>query len=292
MFTVILGLSSAFIFGSADFLGGFAAKRISPILTTAIGAISGLVVLLIVFPFVASVWSTEAVILGLLSGVNGAIAIGLLYACLAIGPMSILSPLTAVVSAIVPVTVGLISGESLGFFGFVAISLALVAVVLVGFVPEKGAVRPSLRALLMAIGAGAAIGLFLVILDATPDDSGIIPILGNRVANGLVMSSLFIVLTLIARRKSAGAPIAARAAIWRRGIYFAMAAGALDVIANMGILVGVRIGDLSVIAVLTALYPAGTVILAAIVLRERIAPVQYVGLVLGILAGVLLVLSG
>jgi drug/metabolite transporter (DMT)-like permease len=69
-------------------------------------------------------------------------------------------------------------------------------------------------------------------------------------------------------------------------------AGTLDVIANIAIITGVRIGDLSVIAVLTALYPAGTVLLAAIVLRERIAPVQYVGIALGIAASVLLVVGG
>jgi len=292
MFTVFLGLSSALFFGSADFLGGVAAKRISPILATAVGALSGLVVLLVIFPFVTSVWSSEAVLLGILSGVNGAIAIALLYASLAIGPMSILSPLTAVMSAIVPVAVGLIRGESLGPFGVLAIGFALVAVVLVGFVPEKGAVRPSLRALLMAAGAGTAIGLFLVILDATPEDSGIIPILSNRVTNGLLMFAVFVVVALIIRRRRAGGSAPVRALNWRHGIYFAAAAGTLDVIANMGILWGVRIGDLSVIALLTALYPAGTVLLAAIVLRERIAPVQYVGLVLAIAAGALLVLAG
>ncbi|MGZ0213089.1 MAG: EamA family transporter [Actinomycetales bacterium] len=292
MFTVFLGLSSALTFGAADFFGGIAAKRISPILATAVGALAGLVVLLFIFPFVTNVWSTEAVLYGILAGVNSAVAIGLLYACLAIGPMSILSPVTAVMSALVPVTVGLLRGESLGTFGFVAIPVALIAVVLVGFVPEKDAVRPSLKALLMAVGAGSAIGLFFVILDAAPDDSGIIPVVGNRVVNALLMFTLFFVMAALAKRKRAGASAPARHPAWRRGIYFAMVGGTLDVIANMAIITGVRTGDLSVIAVLTALYPAGTVLLAAIVLRERIAPVQYVGIALGIAASILLVLGG
>ncbi|MGV8876443.1 MAG: EamA family transporter [Rhodoglobus sp.] len=291
MFTVVLGLGSALFFGSADFLGGIAAKRISPVLATAIGGLSGLVVMLIVLPFIPSVWSTEAALFGLVLGVNGSIAIGLLYACLAIGPMSILSPLTAVMSAIVPVSVGLIGGERLGTFGFIAIALALIAVVLVGFVPERGAVRPSPRALLMALGAGTAIGFFLVLLDAAPSDSGIIPILGNRLTNAVIMSSVFLILALNARRKRGAANPPLRSLGWRRGIYFATIAGAIDVTAAMGILVGVRSGDLSVVAVLTALYPAGTVLLAAIVLRERIAPVQYAGLLLAIFASVLLVLA-
>ena len=292
MFTVFLGLSSALTFGAADFFGGIAAKRISPILTTAVGSTAGLAVLFLVFPFVTNVWSTEAVLYGALAGVNSTVAIGLLYACLAIGPMSILSPVTAVMSALVPVTVGVLRGESFGPFGVVAIGMALVAVVLVGFVPEKGAVRPSLKALLMALGAGSAIGLFFVILDAAPDDSGIIPVLGNRVVNALLMFALFFALAALAQRKRAGAPAPARSSLWRRGIYFAIVAGTLDVIANIAIITGVRIGDLSVIAVLTALYPSVTVLLAAIVLSERIAPVQYVGIALGIAASVLLVVGG
>ncbi|MBH0130120.1 DMT family transporter [Salinibacterium sp. NK8237] len=291
MFTVFLGLSSALTFGAADFFGGIAAKRISPILATAVGAVSGLALLLLIFPFIPTVWSTEAVLYGLVAGVNSAIAIGLLYACLAIGPMSILSPVTAVMSAIVPVTVGLLRGESLGSFGLIAIPVALIAVVLVGFVPEKGAVRPSAKALLMAVGAGSAIGLFFVILDAAPDDSGIITIVANRVVNAALMFTLFFVMATLAQRRRAGAPAPARSSLWRRGLYFAMVGGTLDVIANMAIITGVRIGDLSVIAVLTALYPAGTVLLAAIVLRERIAPVQYVGIALGIAASILLVVG-
>jgi drug/metabolite transporter (DMT)-like permease len=77
----------------------------------------------------------------------------------------------------------------------------------------------------------------------------------------------------------------------RRGILLALACGVVDVVANVGLLVGVRIGELSIMSVLTAMYPAGTIILAAIVLKERIAPVQYVGLALAITAGAMLALA-
>ena len=290
MLTVIVGLSSALVFGAADFLGGLAAKRMSAVLATAIAALAGLIVALIALPFLGAVWSPEAVLLGALSGVAGAIAIGLLYASLAIGPMSILSPLTAVVSAIVPLTVGLIAGERLGTIGYLALALALVAIVLVGFVPEKGAVRPSLKGVLMAIGSGIAIGAFLIIIDATPDDSGILPLVFNRATNATIMFTIIGVIALIAYRRRRGMPDPNRGA-WRAGLRFAIACGAIDVIANAGLLLGVRLGELSVMAVLTALYPAGTIILAAIVLKERIAPVQYVGLVLAIVAGGMLALA-
>ena len=293
MLTVIVGLTSALVYGAADFLGGLAARRISAITVTAIVAFSGFIIVVIIgVPLIGGVWSRDALVLGALSGVAGAAAIGLLYACLAIGPMSILSPLTAVVSAIVPLTIGLIGGERLGLLGYVALGLALVAIVLVGFTPQgkgelvRNAVKPSLKGVLMAIGSGTAIGIFLVLIDSTPDDSGIVPLVANRAANSLIMLSLVGVLAFIAWRR--GKP---RAPFVGSALALALACGVLDAAANTGLLFGVRLGELSVIAVLTALYPAGTIILAAIVLKERIAVLQYVGLALAIIAGAMLALA-
>ena len=287
MLTVVVGLVSALVYGAADFLGGTASRRISPVRVTAVAAVTGLVVLLAALPFVGGTWSREAVLLGALSGLTGAVAIGLLYACLAIGPMSILSPLTAVVSAVVPLTIGLAGGERLGPIGYVALALALVAVVLVGFVPEKGAVRPRLVGVAMAVGSGLAIGLFLVIIDQTPDDSGLVPLVLNRAVSGAILFATVGVLALIARRRGSGSD----ARGWRPGLRLAILCGVVDAAANTGLLIGLRIGELSVMAVLTALYPAGTIILAAIVLKERIAPVQVAGLVLAVAAGAMLALA-
>ncbi|MEP6479879.1 MAG: DMT family transporter [Rhodoglobus sp.] len=291
MLTVLVGLSSALVFGAADFLGGMASKRINPVLVTALASAIGLVVLAVLLPFVGGEWSWRAVGLGALSGVFGAIAIGLLYACLAVGPMSILSPLTAVVSAIVPLTVGLIGGERLQLLGYVALGIALVAVVLVGFVPEKNAVRPSLKAVLMAIGSGIAIGGFLIVIDQTPDASGLVPLVVNRAVNSTIMFAVVGILALVAWRRAKRTGVPTPATSWRAGIFFVLGCGVIDAIANTGLLLGVRLGELSVIAVLTALYPAGTIILAAIVLKERIARLQYVGLVLAVAAGAMLALA-
>ena len=287
MLTVVIGLTSALVFGAADFLGGLAAKRMHAVLATGIAALVGLTLLVLALPFLGGTWSLEAVLLGALSGVSGAIAIALLYACLAIGPMSILSPLTAVVSAIVPVTVGLVRGERLGTIGYVALAIAVVAIVLVGFVPEKNAVRPSLKGVLMAVGSGIAIGGFLITIDLTPEDSGIIPLVFNRGVSAVIMFSTVGILLLVAAARRTPAPLGAV----RSGLRFAIACGVVDVVANVGLLVGVRLGDLSVMAVLTALYPAGTIILAALVLKERIAWLQYVGLVLAVIAGAMLALA-
>jgi drug/metabolite transporter (DMT)-like permease len=294
MITVLLGVGSALVYGSADFFGGLAARRMSSIFATAVAAFAGLVaVLLIGLPLLGGVWSLETMLLGMLSGVLGAIALALLYACLAIGPMSILSPLTAVVSAIVPLTVGLIGGERLGPLGYVALALALVAIVLVGFTPPgkgelvRNAVRPSLKGVLMAIGSGTAIGAFLIVIDQTPDDSGMLPLVFNRATSSTILFAAVAVLALIAWRRGTGP--AHR--VTRAGILLATICGFLDALANAGLLLGVRLGELSVIAVLTALYPAGTIILAAVVLKERIAVLQYAGLALAIAAAAMLALG-
>ncbi|TFD31725.1 EamA/RhaT family transporter [Cryobacterium cryoconiti] len=310
MLTAVLGLTGALIFGSADFLGGLAAKRLSSLLVTAVAAASGLVALLLALPFVAGVWSQSAVLWGAVSGISGAIAISLLYACLAIGPMSILSPLTAVVSAVVPMTVGLAGGDRLAPIGSWALGLALVAVVLVGFVPERGAVRPSLLGVLMALGSGAMIGAFMVMIDLTPADSGLVPLVMNRAVNASIMFSVVGVIALVTLRRAVvaaaattqaapattPATVATDAAAHGRstlaiGLRLAVACGVVDVVANVLLLLGMRAGDLSVMSVLTAMYPAGTILLAAVVLRERIAPVQWLGLALALAPAGMLALA-
>lgn len=315
MLTVVVGLGSAMIFGAADFLGGLAAKRLGAILATGLAAAVGIGVFALIGVAVPGRWSWEAIAFGALSGVCGAVAIGLLYACLAIGPMSILSPLTALVSAVVPLIVAASYGEAVGMLGWIGLGVGLVAIVFVGFVPEKGAVRPSTRGVVMAIGSGIAIGAFLIVLDLAPDDSGIIPMLANRTANAVIMLTIAATIAVIAARRSRvraldaaaapprplsethptprspSEPQTSRRAALRTGIWLAVVCGIVDAIANGGVLWGVRIGALSVIAVLTALYPIGTIVLARLVLRERIAPIQYVGLVLAIAAGALLALG-
>jgi len=223
--------------------------------------------------------------------------------------MSILSPTTAVVSALVPMLVGLVKGDRLNAIGYVALALALVAVVLVGFVPEKGAVRPSLKALGMAVGSGTMIGAFIVIIDMTPSDSGVVPLIANRATNGIIVFTAIGVMAVLARRRARRIDAAAMSASgpgalaldvvargtdargWRPGLMFATVSGVIDATANIFLLVGLRMGELTIQSVLTALYPSGTIILAAIVLKERIAPVQVVGLVLAIAAASMLALA-
>src|SRR5690606_15752604 len=171
------------------------------------------------------------------------------------------------------------------------------------------AVRPSLKALLMAVGSGTMIGLFLILIDLTPDDSGLVPLVASRAVNGALMFLVIGALAVWATRRSprvagvvlpggqsvatdAGAkPIGLLSPGWRAGLGFALVCGVIDAVANSLLLWGLRIGDLSVMAVLTALYPAGTIILAALSLLERITLVRGLGLVLALAAAGLPVLA-
>jgi drug/metabolite transporter (DMT)-like permease len=287
--TVVLGLIGALAYGGADFYGGLAARRSSTLLTTLGVALVGLVGLALTSPFVAAVSSYDAWFYGAASGLAGAIGIGLLYGSLAIGPMSILSPATAFISAIVPVSVGLSLGEGGGASFYIALVVALIAIVLVGFVPEKGAVRPRPLGLVMAAGSGTFIGFTVILIDLSPADSGLIPLLANRMvsSSALLLATGALIVTRMMMTRTPRLPGLTEI----RGVgLMIIVAGILDVLANVAVIYGLRSGDLSVVSVLIALYPAGTILLANVVLRERIATIQWVGLGLALVASALLTL--
>jgi len=285
--TVSLGLLAALGFGAADFAGGLAAKRLHTLAVTGAVAFVGLIVLGTTSLLLQDEWSVEGAFWGAMSGVTGVAAIGLLYACLARGPMSILSPTTAVLSALVPMTYGLIRGEGLSPWVYPALGLALVAVVLVGFVPDERAIRPTPTALLMAIGSGVLIGLFYIFIDLAPDSSGITPLVANRMLQFTLVGLILLVVVLAKGRGFLVKP-SVDPWPWSRVIWVLVAGGILDALSNIAVLTGFRVGEVTIVAVLTALYPAGTILLASLVLHERIQRVQWVGLGLALVASMLL----
>ncbi|WP_033328996.1 DMT family transporter [Streptomyces yerevanensis] len=265
MIALLLALGSSLAYGCADFLGGLGARKAHVLRTVMIAAPASLVVELLLWPVLGASFSAGALGWGAASGVASAAAFVLLYRTLAIGPMNVLSPVTALVSAALPVGVGLLQGEHLAVAGMVGLPLALVAVVLVSAGHGAGAARPSRTALLLAFGAGAAIALQLVFLHQTPSDSGVAPlIVGRAVSSAITLAAAGVMY----RRLGSERPAYAMSA----------AAGVLDSVANLLFLLASRSGDLAVVAVIVALYPAGTVLLARGVLAERIHRGQLVGL--------------
>jgi drug/metabolite transporter (DMT)-like permease len=158
-----------------------------------------------------------------------------------------------------------LGGESLSALAVFGMALAFVAIVVVSGGTDIHGVRPSRTALVLAFGAGAAIALQLVCLDKAPSDSGIAPLLvGRAVSSAVVLAAAF------ALRANLGDA--------RPSLSASFAAGALDSLANFAFLLAVREGELAVVAVITALYPAATVVMARAFLGERIGGAQLAGL--------------
>lgn len=265
MTAILLALASSLGYGGSDFAGGLAARSAHVLRVVAVAAPTGLVVSLALLPLGGAIWTPSAVAWGGGSGVASAGAFALLYRTLALGPMSILSPMTAVISGIIPVLVGLAEGERLGGPAWVGLGAALAAIVLVSGGPAGPSGRASGRALVLATWAGVAVAGQLICLHQAPSDSGLAPL----VAGGVASSAILVGVTIVLRRRLGEA---------RPDLRLAAGSGALSAVANLAFLVAVRSGDLSVVAVITALYPAGTVLLARIVLGERLHRVQIAGL--------------
>ncbi len=287
MLSALLGLLGGTIYGASDFFGGLAAGRMRAEKVTAITSLAGLLMLCVTALFFGATFGPGAIGWGALAGVAGAFSLALLYGCLAIGPMSILAPIMALVSAVIPITIAFVRGERLSALGYLGLVVGLVAVVLICFVPGGRVVRPSVRAILMAIGAGVGVGLYLFLIDLSPPDSGLAPLIVVFAVSTAIMS-----IAVLVRRLVAGpAPAPLPAPWWKSGFTLAILAGITDTAASMLFLAALRLGDLSVVSVLNALSPAGTILLAAVVLKERVAAVQWSGLAIALIAAALLALA-
>jgi drug/metabolite transporter (DMT)-like permease len=218
--------------------------------------------------------STPAVVWGLLCGVNQAFGVWWFYAALGAGPISVVSPLTAVLVAGVPVSVGLAMGERPGVIAGVGTVLALLAVVLVSREATDEDVRPhrfTAKVAWLTVGSGLAFGLNFVLIHQAPVDAHLWPLFFARV------SATAVVLVVAAFTGNFHAP---------RGfpLTMALAAALLDTGANVAMLLALQASMLSLASVLMSLYPAATVLLAIVVLRERVTRWQVVGMVLALVA--------
>lgn len=306
--TVVLGLSGALVYGFADFLGGLASRRARPVVVTAVAALVGIAPLLVGLAVVPSAFSGRAVLWGAVAGLAGGVAVLLLYTALAIGPMSVLSPLTAVFAACVPVLVAVSRGTTLSPLAGVMLVVAVVAVVLVASVRDGSGARVTVRGVVAAAVAGCGFGGIVLAYDMTPADSGVAPLLVARVLQVVVLGAAVTVVLRRARRGRAvrpggadrvtpSAPAAGSAAVvpgrtrWPgRFVGTVVACGVLDALANVFIQAGLHASadplTLPVMSVLNALYPIGTVVLAGVLLRERLTALQSVGIVLAFTASV------
>jgi drug/metabolite transporter (DMT)-like permease len=280
----ILALLSSLSWGTADFLGGLAARRVGTVRVLAASYPAGALLITAVAAFlIPGQFSTRALLTGAAAGTVGLLAIGLLYAALARGQMGVVSPITAVLSGAVPVVVGLSLGESIGLLAGFGIVIAGTAVIMVS--RESGPHRRTpAHAVAMAVGSGLAIGVYLSILGTAPIDSGIwVAAIGRWVSTALILVALAVVLL---RGRESGSASDVRYP-WN----LALAAGGLDALANAIFQLAAQRGSLAIVAVIGSLYPAATVVLARYLLHERLSGVQNSGVVLALIAAAILAIG-
>ena len=286
---VLLALVSSLAWGSADFMGGVATRRVGALRVLVISYPVGAVVITLAALFlVPGVLVARTVAVGMVAGSVGAVAIGLLYAALARGHMGVVSPITAVLSGAVPVTVGLVRGERLTWLATAGITVAAVAVILVSR-EKRGAPRTTPPvALAYAFGSGLAIGTYVSILGTAPGDSGIWVTTVGRWFSSIVVACALLVIVLARTRPSL------RSGSNSREHYpwlLVVIAGAFDAIANGVFQIAARNGVLVIVAVIGSLYPAATVILARFLLHERLSRPQVLGVVLALFAAATLAVA-
>ena len=265
MTAILLALGSSVAYGLTDFLGGIAARRAHIFLLGAITQPFGLVILLVIAPLVGGTVTSEVWFWGAVSGVGGAFAYVLLFRALAMGPMSVASPISALVAVVLPVLAGVAFGERLPVIGWLGIAMGMLAVLMVSQVHEDAPHPASLRLLLLSFGAGVFISIFLVALERAPDDSGLWPLVVVRIVTSVLLIGAALGSRVIARP---GRDVAV----------LAVASTVLDVAATAMFMLATREGLLTVVAVITALYPAATVIMARMVLKEHLQALQRWGL--------------
>ncbi|ROP74667.1 EamA family transporter [Curtobacterium sp. PhB115] len=328
MITVVLGLAGALVYGFADFLGGLASRRVRPVTVAALGAAIGIVPLLVGLVLLGGAFTWTGSLWGAVAGLSGGVGVLLLYAALAIGPMSVLSPLTAVFAAVVPVLVAVVRGTVLSPVAVVALVVAVVAVVLVAAVRDTSGARITARGVVAAGVAGCGFGGIVLAYDMTPPGAGIAPLVVARVLQAVLLGAAAVVVAVRAAHvraasvrpgsvrpgsvrpgsvrpggagdpaASAGVPGSAVPPVrwWRsRLLVVVIACGVFDALANVFIQAALHSSDdpvtLPVVSVLNALYPIGTVVLAGVVLRERLTPPQWTGIGLALAASVALALA-
>jgi drug/metabolite transporter (DMT)-like permease len=240
---------------------------------------SGLVAVAVAAPLLGGAWITRDALIAAAGGLGGVLGLLCFYRSLAIGPMSVAAPLSAVLAAMVPLATGVALGERPGVPAWVGIPLALAAIVV--FSREEtseGPAKPGSSVLLLSTLAGLGFGSFFVALDKVSEDSGLWPIVAGRAA-----SVVLILVVVLVTRTSPALP--------RSVVPIAFVGGVFDTLANVFVLLANRYGDLSTVAVISSLYPVMTVLLAQVVLRERFTRAHLGGSVAAVAAVVLIALG-
>jgi drug/metabolite transporter (DMT)-like permease len=266
---VVFGLASALTWGAGDFSGGLASKRAPVFGVMAIGHGVGLLLLIVL----ALLWgealpATADLGWGLAAGLAGAVGVAALYRALAIGQMGMVAPLSAVLTAALPALFGVLTQGLPGARTLAGFGLALLAIWLIAGTGAASGARDGLG---LAVLAGGGFGLFFILVHRAGASAVFWPLVAARIGSfGLVLPLAFGKRPLLGGEPRLLVPI--------------LLSGALDVAGNAFFVLAGQAGRLDVAAILAALYPATTVMLAALLLGERVLRVQIIGIVAALVA--------
>jgi drug/metabolite transporter (DMT)-like permease len=255
------------VYGAADFYGGLASRRTPAVAVVVLSQLAGMALLAVAWVALPGKFYPGDIVWGALAGIAAGIAIAALYTALAVGRMGVVSPITAVIGASVPVIVGLATGERPGVLALTGVACAFVAVTLVSANAETRRISLREPGLAAAIVSGLGIGGLYVFLAHGHADAGLARLAVARCAS---------LLLLIAYGRVRGESLRPAPG----ALPTILLAGALDMSANVLYVLATARGLLTIVAVLTSLYPASTVFLALVVLKERLTWSQWAGVAL------------
>jgi len=270
---VVLALVSALAYGLSDFVGGIVSRRVSAWSVAVLGAVSSTLCTAVVAVFVTGDPGPGDFAWGLLAGLGTGAGTGFLYRGFASGRMSVVAPVSAVGAAVVPALAGTLSGEQLSVLVWVGLAVALPGIWLVSsspddpLTPDASPDRNVAAGFVDGVLAGLGFGVLFAALGQVPESAGWWPLTLSQALSVPVVALLATALR----------------ADWRprgRAVLPALACGPLGAAATGFFLLATQQGYLTVAGVLTSLYPASTVLLAAVVLHERVHRLQGLGLVL------------
>ena len=270
----VYGLASAFTWGAGDFSGGLAGKKSSTYAVVLVSQmVGGLLLMGLALLFREPMTTMTNLLIGGAAGVAGMIGLLGLYTGLAQGRMGVVAPLTAVLSATLPIILTAFAEGLPPVTTLIGFGMALVAVWFLSAGGNQG--RMTRQELLYAIIAGTGFSLFFILIDRVSDNAVFWPLVGARTVS-IIVVGLFMIVRRVGKRPSASQlPIIALA-------------GVLDAAGNTFFALAAQAGRLDVAAVLASLYPASTVLLAWLILKERLARFQWLGVAAALAALVLI----
>lgn len=274
---VLLGGLSSLLYGVADFLGGEGARKASAATVVVWSGIFSFPVLAVAALIVGGEATASDYWLGLAAGMAGGVGLVLLFTGLALGRAAAVAPLAAAVGAVVPVAVAVIIGDRPSFLAWIGVAVAVPAIALSAWSDDdSGSLRTGLT---FGAGAGVSFGGFAAIIGLTGDGSGLLPLIPARGALILVVVGLGL------------------AGVWKVGRFgssprkIILANGALDVTANVMLLLALRAGSFALGAVAASFYPAVTVLMARTINGEGLRKRQISGILLTLAALTLIAIS-